>query len=275
LTYTEVVFPADDLDRAQASLYLAGCGGVSERSESGRSVAAAFFSDNGRAGEASRMLREAGIANRLVEASADDDPMAAFRAGARPFVVGPFQIDPRDETAAQEKMSPGLLRLRVPASRAFGTGLHESTAGILRFLGESPPKGGRVLDIGCGSGILSIAASVLGAEFCVGFDLDCDAVFEAGRNLTRNPAIGRVSLFAGSIEGVEGPFDLVLANMIFEEVAPILPAISLLVAPGGRAVFAGILEERTSDARIAIRAAGLSFSKHDSDGTWSRFETQK
>jgi ribosomal protein L11 methyltransferase len=125
-----------------------------------------------------------------------------------------------------------------------------------------------VLDLGCGTAILAIAAARLGAEMCVAFDVDPEAVFEARKNLVRNRAESRVSLFLGGIECLAGKFERVLANMIWEEVSPLIPAIGKLLSLEGRVVLSGILDEREGETVAGLRAAGLDVRGIEKDGEW-------
>ena len=161
----------------------------------------------------------------------------------------------------------------VPAHGAFGTGLHASTRGLLRWIDGEELSGRRVLDVGCGSGILAIAAERRGAA-AVAFDLDADAVFEAHRNLVRNRA-RRVQVFAGELRAVASTFDVVLANMIWEESAPLVAGIARRLAPGGVALFSGILDERESAAIGGLVAAGLRIGSIQPDEEWRTISARK
>jgi ribosomal protein L11 methyltransferase len=126
--------------------------------------------------------------------------------------------------------------------------------------------GQRVLDVGCGSAILAIAAGRRGAE-AFAFDVDFDAVVEAGRNLGRNGA-SRVRLFAGELAALTGAFDAILANMIWEESAPLVVGIARLLRREGVAVFSGILDEREAQAREGIAKAGLAIESVEVEEEW-------
>ncbi len=257
--YSRLRIALADVERASAALYLAGDLG-------GWESEGAFFSafpDGGAARAARDLLRADGIDARLEEDVVAPDPFAAHRASLSPFSVGAFRIDPRGEP---DGGSEGPATLWIPAHGAFGTGLHASTRGILRWLDSADLGGKRVLDVGCGSAILAIAAARRGAK-AFAFDLDLDAVVEASRNLGRNGA-GDVRLFAGETAAAEGAFDAVLANMIWEESAPLVFEIARLLRPGGTALFSGILDEREDDARRGISAAGLSLVSVEAEDEW-------
>ena len=200
------------------------------------------------------------------------DWRALNRAVLSPFSVGRFRIDPRGEPeGAADADDP--FALWIPAHGAFGTGLHASTRGILRWLDGACLAGRRLLDVGCGSGILAMAALRRGAAAAVGFDLDSDALFEARRNLARNRPTG-ASLFVGTIAALQGGFDVVVANLIWEEAAPLLSSIASRFISGGTAVFSGILDIREQEARRGLGASGLTVVSVDCDGEWRTIVTR-
>ena len=267
--YARLRLSPDDQERAWAALYRAGALGGWETGPPENAFLAAF-PDSDAARLARDLLRRDGIESRLEEDVVAPDPFASHRASLSPFSVGRFRIDPRGEP---DGGAEGEAMLWIPAHGAFGTGLHASTRGILRWIDGANLAGRRVLDVGCGSGILAIAASRRGAA-AAGFDVDADAVFEAARNLLRNRASG-VRLFAGEIAAVAGPFDAVLANMIWEESAPIVPVIAALLAPEGQAVFSGILDEREEEARRGMAAAGLAIHSVEAEEEWRMIVARK
>ncbi len=262
-----------DGERAAEALYRAGSSGAVEEERPEGAVLAAVFASAESARLAQDLLAAEGIESRLETAGAPEDPFATFRRSVEPFRVGGFWLDPRDEAAAAPEA--GLVALHIPASCAFGTGLHESTRGILRVLDAGGLEGASVLDAGCGSAILAIAAVKKGARRAVAFDTDAEAVFEARRNLLRNGAAGEASLFAGGVEALAGRFDRVLANMIWEETALILPALARLLAPGGELVLSGILDEKEKAAVAGLGRAGLSAARIESDGEWRTIVARK
>ena len=259
--YWRVRIAPEDAERAAAALYRAGMLGGWE-DESARAFYAAF-ADAASARTAVELLRDEGIGARVEEDVSAPAPFAAHRASLAPFSVGGFRVDPRGEP---DGGGEGPATLWIPAHGAFGTGLHASTRGILRWIDRTDLTGRRVLDAGCGSGILAIAAARRGAR-ASGFDVDADAVFEARRNLARNAA-GRVGLFAGEASAAAGEFDAIFANMIWEESGPLVPVLARLLAPGGRAVFAGIIDEREEDARRGIVAARLVIESVEPEEEW-------
>ena len=273
MIFARIRLRLSDAEAASEALFLAGSlGSWEEESASGAFLSAAFSTLQD-AQSAARRLGERGIPFEIDERVEAGDPFEDFRESLSPFSVGVFWIDPRAESAGEAPK--GSVALHVPAACAFGTGLHESTRGILRPLGRGAAEGRRVLDVGCGSAILAIAAARCGAKKATGFDTDADAVFEARRNLSRNAVGDSVALFAGGIEALRGLFDLVLANMIWEEVTPLLPSVVALLAEEGDAYFSGILDLRQDEAVGGIERAGLSVLEIESEGEWRTIRAQK
>lgn len=220
----------------------------------------------GDADEAASALEAAGVA-AVRSAEPERDWIAESAAFRRPVVVGAYLLDPHDGDAATD---PGpRRRLHVPATRAFGTGSHESTRLAMGLLLDERPAGKSVLDVGCGVGTLALVAAAEGARRIVAFDVDPDAAF-ATRSTARANALQGVAAFAGPLEalGLTPPFDLVVANLIAEELGPLLPGIASRLPRGGRLVTAGQLLERESEWRDALRRSGLEARRSAVEGEW-------
>ena len=146
----------------------------------------------------------------------------AWKEGLTPFEVSErLVVCPSFQVPT---LRPGQRRVEVDPGQAFGTGHHGSTALALRLVDEWLPAGGRVLDVGCGSGLLAIAAVVLGAREAVACDIDPLATAATRDNAERNGCAAALRVVTGSTDAVraEGPFELVVANMIRSELAPLL-----------------------------------------------------
>jgi len=155
----------------------------------------------------------------------------------RRFRVGPFRFF---SPLGVERPEPGEIYLR--ANLSFGSGSHPTTVLCLRALSllceDGPP--GRVLDLGCGSGILALAAARLGAERVLAVDIDPRACREALHNVETNGLSGRILVIRGSAEVARrGRFDLVLANLTIGTILALAPEIRKALRPGGRAVLSG------------------------------------
>jgi ribosomal protein L11 methyltransferase len=152
-----------------------------------------------------------------------------------------------------EAPDPAAISLVLDPGMAFGTGSHPTTRLCLEWLERSVTTGCSVLDYGCGSGILAIAAARLGAGRVTGVDIDPQAVVAACSNAERN---GVTALFADSASPVAGEYDLVVANILSNPLRVLAPAICAHVRPGGRLALSGILKEQ-ADEIIGIYAQWL------------------
>ena len=156
--------------------------------------------------------------------------------------------------------------LLIPAGMAFGTGDHATTATCLRFLADvSDECAGRpweMLDLGCGSGILALAARMLGARRAEAGDFDPDAVRVAKENVRLNGLKG-VTVKRLDVRDWKAPrtWDVVAANIYSGILVQVAPTIASAVAKGGRLVFSGILREQEAEVLAAFRKAGLRIDR--------------
>lgn len=162
--------------------------------------------------------------------------------------------------------------VRLDPGLAFGTGTHATTALCLEWLDGIDLDGRTVLDYGCGSGILAIAALKLGAKRATGMDIDPQAVVASRQNAGDNDVADRLTL-AGSDAAVEGRFDVVIANILAGPLAQFADSITARLARGGMLALSGVLCEQAHDVRAAY-APWIEFDEpafREQDGqTWSR-----
>jgi ribosomal protein L11 methyltransferase len=263
-----VTVPLDEEELALAGLFELGTLGAETRPASSPqlTVLMAYFADRpGIEAELRRAL--ASLAGVQVEKSPvpEIDWVARFRETFRPLPAGRFLITPawdvREPTAGQRL-------LRVDPGRAFGTGTHETTRLCLAALESSAAAGplGRVLDVGTGTGILAVAARLLGAAQVAAVDNDPEAVASARRHARLNGVGFGVVLGDGGQPFRARAFDLVLANLQ----APLLLAkrdeLLSLCAAGGRLVLCGLLQDDLTAIRAAYGDAGTLSAR--SDGEW-------
>lgn len=147
---------------------------------------------------------------------------------------------------------PHAINLRLDPGVAFGTGTHPTTRLCLAWLDAHPPHNRRVLDYGCGSGILAVAAALLGAREVVGTDIDPQAIEAARANSLANGVAADAAQYTLPdrllpTDTADGRFDVVLANILANPLKLLAPALLARVAPGGSLVLAGILERQTDE----------------------------
>lgn len=228
----------------------------------------AYFRDAAAARTAGRDLESSRVKHELVTDIPEEDPLEAYRAASRPFNVGRrLWIDPG--TPTDTSPPAGRVALRVPASRAFGTGGHESTRLALAALEEERLDGITLLDVGTGSGVLALAAVALGALRAIGFDTDPQAVFVARENLALHPFGDRVALAACGLAALTGSFALVIANLLPEELLPLRGSLSARVAPRGRLIVSGIPADRENDVVPKLRGPHWALAGCRRDNGWT------
>jgi ribosomal protein L11 methyltransferase len=182
-------------------------------------------------------------------------------------------------TWRRHRRDPGDVVLALDPGMAFGTGLHPTTrlclAAIEALADRGVLKGARVLDVGCGSGILAIAAVRLGAARALGVDTDPIAVEATEANARRNRVARRIRARPGSVPSGEPPFAVVLANLIAGVLVPLAPILRDELLPGGRLLASGIFIDREGEARGAFEGAGLDVVGRSSEGDWVALEAAR
>jgi ribosomal protein L11 methyltransferase len=173
--------------------------------------------------------------------------------------------------------------LSLDPGMAFGTGLHPTTRLCLAaletladegLLSRGSARGGaaRVIDVGCGSGILAIAAGKLGAGELLGVDTDPIAVEATTSNARLNGQVRRLHVRRGSVPSGERPFDLVLANLIASLLVLLAEPLRDELVPGGRILASGIFRDREGDVRVAFESAGLTVTRRWAEEDWVALE---
>ncbi len=208
-----------------------------------------------------------------VEPLEDEDWLAINRRQFPPVEAGRFFI----HGSHFDGIAPeGKVVLQLDAGPAFGSGTHETTRGCLLAIDEllAARVSTRVLDVGCGSGILSLAVAAAARVPVIASDLDPIAADNTRANAAANNLSAQVAAYAG--EGVSvpaiaaaAPFDLILANILAEPLIELAEDLSGLLAPGGRLVLSGLLTRQQDDVMAAYRAAGLTREKSIVLGDWS------
>lgn len=169
---------------------------------------------------------------------------------------------------------PGDVVLALDPGMAFGTGLHPTTRlclAALEAVADRRPLG-RVLDLGCGSGILSVAAARLGATEVLGVDVDPIAVEATEANAAGNGVESTVQARLGSVPTGAGPFDLVVANLIASLLVELADPIAGELAPGGSLVASGIFRDREAEVVAGFDARGLEVLARLVEDDWVALE---
>ncbi|MDT7526757.1 50S ribosomal protein L11 methyltransferase [Pseudidiomarina sp. GXY010] len=168
------------------------------------------------------------------------DNFHAIRFGQRLWVCPSWRDIPEPD-AVNIMLDPGM---------AFGTGTHPTTALCLEWLDSAEVTGKTVVDFGCGSGILAIAALLLGAKQAIGTDIDQQALIASTANAERNGVAERLAVYLPS-QQPELQAELVMANILAGPLQELAPVISAFVAPGGELIMSGILERQVPAVQAA------------------------
>ena len=166
---------------------------------------------------------------------------------------------------------PSDVVVRLDPGMAFGTGHHPTTRMCLELIESALEPGMDVLDVGCGSGILSIAAARLGARSVVGLDLDQTAVRAAKRNILENGVSYAVRIMEGTLphrEVREDGYDVTVANISARVVSEMAAELVLATRRGGTIIASGLLDGNSRTAGDALGAAGARLERRVADGDW-------
>lgn len=205
--------------------------------------------------------------------TADEDWENSWRDCYEPIEVGErLVVVPEWMDAPND----GRIPLRLDPGIAFGTGSHPTTRLCLAALESFVTPDTRVLDLGCGSGILGIGAIMLGAAECTGCDVDPKAPDAAIANAALN-GIGedKLRVYAGDIikdaslrRSLGGGYNLVLANIVADVIISLAPLARGFMADGGAFICSGIIDERTDEVRAALTRTGLEILSHTQEEEW-------
>lgn len=246
-------------DEASGALWNAGCAGltIQTTSERGLEIVSFFENPDEHLAAVREIAETLGGSAALVEIP-DVDWVKNFRETFTAFDVPPFRVVPEWDVPRHDKT--GVINLIVDPGRAFGTGTHESTQLCLRALGDlasSIPRDARVLDIGCGTSILAIAAHKLGAARVVACDIDDEATRSSVQHAARNGVNLSVVQSDVTLPFRAQSFDLVFANLMAGLLRARAEEISTVLRIHGQLVLAGILISEIDEVSHAFEELSL------------------
>lgn len=273
--------PEEESELAQSVLYEHGASGLEVRDSlnktvaqvrapnAGEAILIAYYDDKAAAADAQEELAEKlPTARFALEDVVERDWSVEWRNQIKSVTVGRLWVGPPWEkpNAPQDKVC-----LFIEPKMAFGTGDHPTTSLCLEavdtFMAAHPSA--TVLDVGTGTGVLAFAAKKLGATRCVGVDNDVTSV-ELAKECAQENGIDGVELSTKTLHGIDGKFDLVLANILANTLIELAP----LIAPKVKQhlVLAGVLVPQAEEVSAAFVKAGLKVAGSKSIGEWIRLE---
>lgn len=198
----------------------------------------------------------------------EDDWAESWKQYYKPVPLGKVTIVPAWEKYDSKE---GEVIIKMDPGMAFGTGTHETTRLVIRLMQDLPIEGKRVLDVGTGSGILSICASKLGAKSCNAYDIDPVAVKVARENAIAdgcdNITVGVSDLLRG-VDLAGGKYDFCVANIVADIIIRMLPDVRSYVESGSPLILSGIIGERADEVREAVIKTGFTVEKEIKENDW-------
>jgi ribosomal protein L11 methyltransferase len=203
-----------------------------------------------------------------LEGMNEDDWAESWKQYYKPVPLGKVTIVPAWE---KYDAKDGEVIIRMDPGMAFGTGTHETTRLVIRLMQDELRGGERLLDVGTGSGILSICASKLGAKTCNAYDIDPVAVKVARENALAdgcdNITVGVSDLLRGvDLDG--GKYDFCVANIVADIIIRMLPDVRTYVKEGAPLILSGIIGERAAEVREAVIKNGFTVEKEINENDW-------
>ncbi len=198
----------------------------------------------------------------------EDDWAESWKQYYKPVPLGRVTIVPAWE---KYEARENEIVVRMDPGMAFGTGTHETTRLVIRLMQDELRGGERVLDVGTGSGILSICASKMGAKWCNAYDIDPVAVKVARDNALSDGCTNITVGVSDLLRGVDlscGKYDFCVANIVADIIIRMLPDIKNYLREGAPLILSGIIGERADEVRTAVLAEGFTVEREITENDW-------
>ena len=203
-----------------------------------------------------------------IDGVSEEDWAESWKQYYKPIHIGRVTVVPAWESYSAKD---GEVIVKMDPGMAFGTGTHETTRLVMKILADEIHGGEGVLDVGTGSGILSIAASKLGAKFCRAYDIDPVAVKVARENVKdngcENITVG-VSDLLRDVDLSDGKYDLCVANIVADIIIRMLPDISHYLKDTAPLILSGIISMRADEVRETVEKHGFRIVREEKENDW-------
>ena len=261
-----ISFPPEAREPLTAVLFEMGCLGTAE--DDGRVTA--YFPPETEPDEVIDVLSAFEGVTVDVRTLKEQDWYAPYKERLGPYHAAGLLICPPWKDCTPEKTERLLV---MDPGQAFGAGDHESTCMVLKLMRawadvQKGLPGRKFLDVGTGTGILSVAACLFGIGHVTAVDIDPKAVESAARNLELNHVSDRVRLILGSVGDAGSGYDLIAANLFQEPLIDIAPDMARALKPRGTLIASGLLDGQEPEFYAAAMEAGLRFEEELRDGRW-------
>jgi ribosomal protein L11 methyltransferase len=254
----------EDLELVSDRLFAWGALGIEERAAiSDRVLLLAGMPD-----EAGAVAAAGAFDGARVEPVADDGWADEWRAWARPVRVGDVVVQPAWLPLEPDVANGDARVVFIDPGRAFGSGAHATTRLALTELLERS-RGAHVLDVGCGSGVLAVAVARARGASVVAIDIDPLGVAATRANAARNGVAHLVEASTTSVTAIDGPFDVVVANILAVTLRELAPDLARVVAPHGVVVLSGMLAGQADAVSERYAAFGMGELERRFDGGWA------
>ncbi len=195
----------------------------------------------------------------------------------KPFRIGNHLVIKPQWEPYEEK--DGDIVLELDPGLAFGTGSHPTTGGALKLLEQETAQGMKVMDFGCGTGILAVAAGLLGANEVYAVDVDREAIQATVKNIRINGLMTTVEVLEKDLlkENVTylRNFDIIVANIVADVIIALLPQVDEMLKPGGALIAGGIIDTKQNQVFHALEERGFRVAEVITEGNWITILTRR
>jgi ribosomal protein L11 methyltransferase len=204
----------------------------------------------------------------FTEGMNEEDWSESWKQYYKPIPLGRVTIVPAWE---KYDAKDGEIIIKMDPGMAFGTGTHETTRLVMRIMQDIIKGGERVLDVGTGSGILSICASKLGAKSCNAYDIDPVAVKVAKENAEADGCDNITVGVSDLLKGVDlggGKYDFCVANIVSDIIIRMMPDISDYITENAPLILSGIIMDRADEVRACVKKHGFTIIREEKENDW-------